>query len=62
MDTLTAPVIALYNREITNSENLFKTMENESVGKIILAVQKIIEGTTFSFDVQKIHSTGSMCE
>lgn len=46
---------------MTNTDLLLKHMTPDVAENVILIMQKAIEGVTCSFDVQKLHSTGTTC-
>ena len=50
------------HREVTNSDVLLEDGNPGSAGRTVLSIQKIIEGITFDFDIQRVQSTGSMCK
>ena len=51
----------LYYREMTNTELLLQHLSPEVAEKVIITMQKAIEGVTRSFHIQKLYSTGTTC-
>ena len=46
---------------MTNTELLLQHLSPEVAEKVIITMQKAIEGVTRSFHIQKLYSTGTTC-
>ena len=52
----------MYYREITNSEFLITKLDSKDFDRMVVLIQKTMEGVLHNFDMNQLHTSGVACE